>query len=488
MKQLLITIVALLFAGCSEQNKSFPQPLEKFWFQYNGPQETGFRYWERDGDGVWAETYPSGHQSIFKEEGRDSVDGLFGVYAVKLKGDIEKTGTQDGDFRVFIPDYQKKNSFIYLSYKSSGDWTNWRKTDYSINVLTTRDGKSYADMPKEIKSVVEVSQQEKSIANMPKISIHDAVIAGNVEEVKKLLANGVDLNKEDQFRGMTAPLHLAAASGHKEIVELLITDGGADVNLRLNINGQTALDGVHDKQVADLLRKHGAKTYEELNRSARTLIDAVEGEEIESLKKHLAEGIDVNIEDKDGDAPLHRAVLLGRKDFAELLISKGANVNAMSNIMLGQFNKRRYSLLDIAIQFDKTEIADLLIKHGAKTADWINADKFIHKAASAGHIEAVKKHLADGVNVNEMNVFENKTPLHSAVWSGRKEVVELLIAKGADVNLKASLGRTPLDQINLKLRASNFEEPLKEDRKKIFTEIADLLRKHGGRTSEELKK
>jgi len=224
-----------------------------------------------------------------------------------------------------------------------------------------------------------------------------------------------------------------------------------------------------------------------LNRSARTLIDAVEGEEIESLKKHLAEGMDVNIEDKDGDAPLHRAVLLGRKDFAELLISKGANVNAMSNIMLGQFNKRRYSLLDIAIQFDKTEIADLLIKHGAKTADWINADKFIHKAASAGHIEAVKKHLADGVNVNEMDFFENKTPLHSAVWSGRKEVVELLIAKGGDVNLEASLGRTPLDQINLKLRASNFEEPLKEDRKKIFTEIADLLRKHGAKTGKELK-
>ncbi len=150
MKILLITIVAVVFAGCGEQNQSVPEPLDKFWFQFDGQQEAGFRYWKRDGDGIWTETYPSGHQSMFKEEGRDSVDGLVGVYAVKLKGDIEKTGTQDGGFRVFIPDYQKKNSFIYLSYKTSGDWTNWRKTDYSINVLTTRDGSSYEVMPKEI--------------------------------------------------------------------------------------------------------------------------------------------------------------------------------------------------------------------------------------------------------------------------------------------------------------------------------------------------
>jgi hypothetical protein len=180
MKHMLITIVALVFAGCSEQNKSFPQPLEKFWFQYNGSQETGFRYWERDGDGVWTETYPSGHQSIFKEEGRDSVDGLFGVYAVKLKGDIKKTGTQDGDFRVFIPDYQKKNSFIYLSYKNSGDWTNWRKTDYSINVLTTRDGGKVEDMPEEIKSVLDAKKE--SLEDIKKLT---------KEEVADLLSENI---------------------------------------------------------------------------------------------------------------------------------------------------------------------------------------------------------------------------------------------------------------------------------------------------------
>jgi ankyrin repeat protein len=59
-------------------------------------------------------------------------------------------------------------------------------------------------------------------------------------------------------------LHEAAASGHKEIVEVLVTKG-ADVNA--NIGGWTPLHLAIDEghtEIADLLRKHGGKTAEEL--------------------------------------------------------------------------------------------------------------------------------------------------------------------------------------------------------------------------------
>ena len=59
-------------------------------------------------------------------------------------------------------------------------------------------------------------------------------------------------------------MHSAANSNHKEVVELLIT-AGADVNA-VNLRGQTALDlaeSKEQKEIADLLRKHGAKTGEE---------------------------------------------------------------------------------------------------------------------------------------------------------------------------------------------------------------------------------
>ena len=95
-------------------------------------------------------------------------------------------------------------------------------------------------------------------------------------------------------------------------------------------------------------------------------------------------------------------------------------------------------------------------------------DISIHDAAHKGNIEAVKKHLAAGTDVDAKTRFGD-TPLHYAANQGHKEIAELLIAKGADVNAKNNYGKTPLDAARFHL------------------ETADLLRKHGGKTSEELK-
>ena len=58
-------------------------------------------------------------------------------------------------------------------------------------------------------------------------------------------------------------------------------------------------------------------------------------------------------------------------------------------------------------------------------------------------------------------------PLHGAAFTGHMEVVELLLANGANMNAKNEDGDTPL----------------------VYAEgeIADLLRKHGGKKGEELK-
>ena len=97
--------------------------------------------------------------------------------------------------------------------------------------------------------------------------------------------------------------------------------------------------------------------------------------------------------------------------------------------------------------------------------------KDIWEAASKGNIEAVKRHLATGTDVDVKGGWMVITPLHMAALNGHKEIVELLISKGADVNAKAEDGETPLDA------TIEFRHP----------QIADLLRKHGGKTGEELK-
>jgi len=92
------------------------------------------------------------------------------------------------------------------------------------------------------------------------------------------------------------------------------------------------------------------------------LHEAVEEEDIEAVKQHLADGADVNAKDEIGMTPLHWAAVLGRKnEIVELLIAEGADVNAK--------NYERKAPLDFAVKYKRTEIADLLRKHGGKTGE-----------------------------------------------------------------------------------------------------------------------
>ena len=113
----------------------------------------------------------------------------------------------------------------------------------------------------------------------------------------------------------------------------------------------------------------------------------------------------------------------------------------------------------------------------------------LHSAASDGHKEIVELLIANGAVVNAKDEIES-TPLSGAALNGHKEIAELLIAAGADVNAKNVSGRTPLDSAKrnaLILRGFGFEERSEDKVKAAKKEIADLLRKHGGKTREELE-
>ena len=92
----------------------------------------------------------------------------------------------------------------------------------------------------------------------------------------------------------------------------------------------------------------------------------------------------------------------------------------------------------------------------------------LNTAVGMGLIDCVELLINLGANLNEKD-GEGWTALHLSSYSGKIEIVKLLIDKGADINAQDVDGETPLN------RAENEKE------------IADLLRKHGGKTGEELK-
>ena len=155
---------------------------------------------------------------------------------------------------------------------------------------------------------------------------------------------------------------------------------------------------------------------------------------IEAVKQHIAAGADVSVKKKNSPAvlfeasgtPLHYA---STKEIVELLIAKGADVNAKSSDGSTPLHDAAY--------YGRTVIAELLI--------------------------------AKGADVNAKDDDQGRTPLHWA--NSTKEIADLLIAEGANVNAKTKFGETPLDAAILLGQ----------------TETAALLRKHGGKTGEELK-
>ena len=126
----------------------------------------------------------------------------------------------------------------------------------------------------------------------------------------------------------------------------------------------------------------------------------------------------------------------------------------------------------------------------------------IHEAAVEGNIEAVKQHLAGGLDVNVKEDRYGRTPLHRAAAFGDKEIVELLIAEGADVNAQNGGGPAPLhyaagegrkEIVELLIaKGADVNAAMKNGHTalnwtKLHPETAELLRKHGGKTGEELK-
>jgi TonB family protein len=68
----------------------------------------------------------------------------------------------------------------------------------------------------------------------------------------------------------------------------------------------------------------------------------------------------------------------------------------------------------------------------------------IHYAAAAGDLEEVKALLEKNPELVSSKDERGWMPLHTAAWNVRKDMVELLLSMGADVNAKNSEGETPL--------------------------------------------
>jgi ankyrin repeat protein len=186
------------------------------------------------------------------------------------------------------------------------------------------------------------------------------------------------------------------------------------------------------------------------------LSHATEAGEIETALSLISEGADVNAREEDGSTPLFWAAVKGHGDIVNLLLANGADINA---------RRRNGNTALHCVLFNREyDMAKLLIANGAdpNAVTLISGRTPLYLAAHKRAVVEVL--LAKGVDVN-VRCKDGATPLHHASEMGEEDAVELLLAHGANVNAQTQRGDTPLH-----LAASRYNS----------TAVVRALIDHGG--------
>ena len=266
----------------------------------------------------------------------------------------------------------------------------------------------------------------------------------------RTLLKTADANTRDQRD--TTPLMYASAFGSIGAMRLLM-DAGADVNA-INAVGATALMWcAGDLAKARLLVEKGADV-DARSKLARTplMVAAAYDGNSEVVKLLIDKGADVSARDKSNSSPFLEAIDANDNRVIRMLIEKGADPNVRTS--------SGYTPLMIASSYGNLDIMRWLLArrvevNAATTAESVHVKKgpialgnltALMLAAPYGGHEAVKLLLNAGAKVNEQDV-RGMTPLMLAIGTDRPdpEVIHLLLAHGADINIKSKGGETALD-------------------------------------------
>jgi len=378
-------------------------------------------------------------------------------------------------------------------------------------------------------------------------SLHKAVKRGDKEAVERLIADGIDVNAIGA--GEKRPLRLAAADNHVGIAKIL-TDAGADPNLDNGIALRVAaLYGHKDmvsllitqggdvncggddgtplikaaefghKEVFELLVAHGAKINAKARHGQTALYWAAHHGYKDMVDFLIAKGADVNKTGPDGKSPFYEAASWGHKDIVELLLANGAEINPIAG------TAPLCGALRNLVKFEGEQFAASASKH--RPDWWTGPDGYkdtvhalidrgadvnrcdhagwspLHFACCTDHADLVKLLIDKGADVNIHDVcqifpddedeYQNITPLHLAAYYGHKEIVQLLMAAGALMDAccmwivyvaglylsgtEQAEVRTVLDFAMLGKDLENFNND----------ELIEFLRQQGAKTGEELR-
>jgi cytochrome c len=154
---------------------------------------------------------------------------------------------------------------------------------------------------------------------------------------------------------------------------------------------------------------------------AGTLHDAAKKGDIAAITAALDGGSKIDEVDSIGKATaLYYSVTAGHLEATRFLISRGADVNHVSNWGV--------PILNAAFK-GHSEVLKLLLSNGANPNSAFKAETALHLAAEKGCLECVKILVEAGADVNALNRYR-EPPIHFAVKNGHSAVSDYLLENG----------------------------------------------------------
>ena len=192
--------------------------------------------------------------------------------------------------------------------------------------------------------------------------------------------------------------------------------------------------------------------------------DAAARGDLDTVRRLLREGADVNASQGDGMTALHWAAERGDADLADVLLYAGARVDAGTRI-------GHYTPLHLAARGEGATVVELLLDAGSDpNASTTNSGATpLHLAAAAGDPMVVAALAQAGADVNGREGAWGQTPLIFAAANNRVAAIGVLLEAGADLSLAA----WPVDVVERERADGAADRRLNEF-------LADFKEKEGG--------
>ena len=273
----------------------------------------------------------------------------------------------------------------------------------------------------------------------------------NVAVVSALLDMGANINATDKD-GATALIH-AARKGRTEAVRMLLRRG-ADATITMKTGGRDTALSLATKhghtESARALKEGGNDTQAAFPDPGDELRHAAGTGYLQEVQRLLDAGVPVDTRSQTrtgkimdsltitvhgGSTPLMEAASWGQADVAQLLIARGADVNASDDV----------GNTPLRLAADHSNTVQVLLKAGADPNRASKKATPLSAAAESGAEAVVRMLLDAGARIDTPAPEDGRTALMLAAIHDHRRIVKLLLARGADLNAKDLWGHTALE-------------------------------------------